>query len=285
MYFHRQEVPLNVPGDLKDMSLLFLTDPHIGGSIDEIVPEVTEGMKNLLEGSDPRKTLILHGGDFICGHSGTCSSGGQSTTEVATELFSGLTSYKHFAVVGNHDEEDIDFPDMRKYLEDNFKMHFMTDPRDTQAIMIGESRVLIHGIHTLLNHLQTMPTRERNALLDTYIHLLTESEADFHIVLLHNPDGLEYLLRRLTVTNKKIDKPTLFLAGHTHGSTLNIPIIRHGALRVCKTKFGRYKGWYGPKGKYAHTGNWQLYVSTGMGNSPGFDFRINARQEVVLFTF
>ena len=120
--------------------------------------------------------------------------------------------------------------------------------------------------------------------MDDSIDILTQTLCDFQIVLLHNPDGLEYLLRRLVSTKRILAKPTLFLAGHTHGSTINLPIIRHGALRVCKTQYGRYMGWYGPKGKYAHTGNWQLYVSTGMGNSPGFDFRINARQEVVLFT-
>lgn len=160
----------------------------------------------------------------------------------------------------------------------------MTQPQDSQTLMMEGKRILVHGIHTLLDHLQMMQVSERNALLDTSIHLLTKSDLDFQIVLIHNPDGLEYLLRRLSATNQRIETPTLFLAGHTHGSTLNLPIIRHGALRVCKTRYGRYKGWYSPKGKFADTGNWRLYVSTGMGNSPGFDFRINAEQEVVLFT-
>lgn len=283
MYFHKQPVPFEVPSDLHGLSLLFLADPHMGGSIDTIVPEVIEGMNVLLSETDPEKTCIMHGGDFICGHSGTHTATSE-ITEIAGRLFGDLLPYKHFAVVGNHDEEDLEFPRMRHYLEDVFGVHFMTEPAHSQTLKIGESQVLVQGIHTLLNRLQTMKKAERDVLLDAYIHLLNRSDIDFHVVLLHNPDGLQYLLRRLVETNTTITTPTLFLAGHTHGSTLNLPIIRHGALRVCKTKYGRYMGWYGPKGKYVDTGNWQLYVSTGMGNSPGFDFRINARQEVILFT-
>ncbi len=130
-----------------------------------------------------------------------------------------------------------------------------------------------------------MDVIERDNLLDRYIQLLTQDKAEFHIVLLHNPDGVEYLLARLKKTGKSLTKPTLFLAGHTHGTTVNLPVFRRGALHVSKTRFKRYKGWYGPKGKYAETGNWKLYVSTGMGNGPGFDFRLNAHPEVVLLTF
>ena len=160
----------------------------------------------------------------------------------------------------------------------------MIQPRDTRRIHVGDKNIDVHGIHTLLDHLEVMNVSERNMLLDTYIHLLTQGEADFHVVLIHNPDGLEFLLRRLMKNKQTFTKPVFFLAGHTHGASLNLPLIRRGALRVCKTRFKRYKGWYGPKGKYAETGNWKLYVSTGMGNGPGFDFRLNAHPEVVLFT-
>ena len=285
MQFKTEKVDLSgIPSALQDTSFLFMTDPHIGGNIDDIAPSVSEGIRWLLHGRETDRTFILHGGDFICGDSSVYSTSEQDITEVADTLLAGTEKYQHFGVIGNHDEEDLDFPRMKQYLEQKYRLHFMTQPRDTRRIHRGNAEIDIHGIHTLLDHLEVMDVADRNILLDTYIHLFTNSQADFHVVLLHNPDGLEYLLERLKKTGKMLTRPTLFLAGHTRVATLDLPVIRRGALRVCKTRFKRYKWWYGPKGKYAHTGNWKLYVSTGMGNGPGFDFRINAHPEVVLFT-
>lgn len=285
MQFRTEPVGLHsIPESLRGSSFLFMTDPHIGGNIDEIAHHVSDGIRGMLRAADAEKTFILHGGDFICGDSSVYSTSEEDITEVASTLFAGTEGFRHFGVVGNHDEEDLDFPRMKQFLEEKYKLHFMTQPRDARRINRGDAGMDIHGLHTLLDHLEVMDVADRNILLDTHIHLLTQSQADFHVVLLHNPDGLEYLLDRLKKTGKTLSKPTLFLAGHTHGATLDLPVIRRGALRVCKTKFKRYKGWYGPKGKYAQTGNWKLYVSTGMGNGPGFDFRLNAHPEVVLFT-
>jgi len=64
----------------------------------------------------------------------------------------------------------------------------------------------------------------------------------------------------------------------------DVPLLRDIGLMTCKTRHGRYKGWYEPEDKYADTGNWKLFVSTGMGNSKGFNYRINAEPEVVMFT-
>ena len=113
----------------------------------------------------------------------------------------------------------------------------------------------------------TIQKIERDKILDASIETLNSTATDFHVVLLHNPDGLEFLLQRLLETHKTILHPTLFLSGHTHGGMFDIPLLRHIGLRECSTIHGRYKGWYGPEGKYAQTGDWRLYVSTGMGNS------------------
>lgn len=262
---------------------MYLTDPHVGGNIDSMVEDVSLGIHALIKQSKPEKTLILHGGDFICGEESELSTSEKDVFENSSLLFRGLDRYKNFAVVGNHDDDDREWGRMKKHLEDK-KIQFLVQPEDVQTLTIGKSKICIHGIHTLADHLSTMAVAERNSILDAYILLLTQPEADFHIVLLHNPDGVEYLLARLKKTKQSLTKPTLFLAGHTHGTTVNLPVIRRGAFFISKTRFKRYKGWYGPKGKYAQTGDWKLYVSTGMGNCPGFDFRLNAHPEVVLFT-
>ncbi len=163
-------------------------------------------------------------------------------------------------------------------------MHFLTEPRHAKKIFVNDKSICIHGLHTLARTLHNMPKNERNILLDQYIYMFNHTHNDINIVLLHNPDGLEFLLERLRETNQSIIAPTFFLAGHTHGAMCDVPYLRHLGLGLCKTSFGRYKGWYQPEGKYEETGNWKMYVSTGMGNSPGFDMRMNAHPEVILFT-
>jgi predicted MPP superfamily phosphohydrolase len=169
-------------------------------------------------------------------------------------------------------------------LNKEYAITFLEQPEDTQMLTFQGATIAIHGLHTLSTFLHAMPKEERDNFLDAYITSLNEN-ADCHVVLLHNPDGLEFLLSRLQETHKQLIYPTLFLAGHTHGAMLDMPLLRNMGLYACKTQFGRYKGWYGPEGKYTTTGNWKLYVSTGMGNSPGCDYRLNASPEVVLMQF
>ncbi len=89
--------------------------------------------------------------------------------------------------MGNHDDDDAAWGDMRKHLEEK-NIHFLEEPKDMQTLHIGDAHVCVHGIHTLLDRLNTMSVEERNILLDSYIHLLAQTKTDFHIVLLHNPD-------------------------------------------------------------------------------------------------
>lgn len=56
----------DIPAALQGVRLLFLTDPHIGGNIDARATQISLGIQTLLAGSTPLKTLVLHGGDFIC---------------------------------------------------------------------------------------------------------------------------------------------------------------------------------------------------------------------------
>ncbi len=89
-----------------------------------------------------------------------------------------------------------------------------------------------------------MDKNDRDILMDKYINSLNTEKTDCNIVLVHNPDGLDFLLQRLLETGEILLKPTLFLAGHTHGGMFDVPFFRELGLTACKTQFGRYKGWY-----------------------------------------
>lgn len=68
-----------------------------------------------------------------------------------------------------------------------------------------------------------MEFRARDNLLDAYIENLNSGKQACNILMMHNPDGLEFLLRRLRETDTQITIPTLMFAGHTHGAMINLP--------------------------------------------------------------
>lgn len=284
IHFRREPVRFFWMHQFSGVSFLFLTDPHIGWSIDAIAAQTAHGIQTLLASTNKETTIVLHGGDFVSAHGTEKSLSFEHFVEVAKKLFHGLESFRHFAVIGNHDDDNADFGYTRAWLEDQMQVHFLSEPRHAKKIFINDKSLCIHGMHTLSRHLHRMPKKERNMILDQYIYTLNHTHNDLNIVLLHNPDGLEFLLARLRATKQSLTTPTLFLAGHTHGGMVDLPLLRKIGLMASRTAFTRYKWWYWPEGKYAETGNWKLYVSTGMGNSPGFDFRMNADPEVVLFT-
>jgi predicted MPP superfamily phosphohydrolase len=269
---------LGLPDTLQGVKLLFLTDAHIGGNIDTVAAEISTHIHVLLGDARPKKTLVLHGGDFVCSEVEEAEF-----LEVSTKLFHGLSRYSQFGVIGNHDHANPQFTQIRRHLEDIHALKLLETPDHVQHVEIDGATLSIHGIHTLSDALHIMNKNDRNTLMDTYIDSLNAERTDCNIVLLHNPDGLEFLIQRLTETSQSLHKPTLFLAGHTHGAMLDVPLLRHIGLMGCKTHYGRYKGWYWPD-KQNHTGNWKLYVSTGMGNSRGLEYRVNAQPEVLMFT-
>lgn len=115
---------------------------------------------------------------------------------------------------------------------------------DVQHVEINGVNLSIHGIHTLDDRIHTMEKRDRDTLMDEHIDALNAEKTDCNIVLVHNPDGLEFLLQRLLERKQTLEKPTLFLAGHTHGGMFDIAVFRELGLMTCKTQHRRYKGWY-----------------------------------------
>ncbi|MCB9807210.1 hypothetical protein H6768_05005 [Candidatus Peribacteria bacterium] len=189
----------------------------------------------LLAGVEKTSTIVLHGGDFVSSNGDKKHLSFEHFVPVAEKLFAGLQGYRHFGVIGNHDTENEDFVYTRRWLEDKMQMHFLTEPRHAKKIFINDKSLCIHGIHTLATDLHKMQKKERNMLMDQYIYTLNHTHNDMNIVLIHNPDGLEFLLSRLRSTKQVIIPPTLFLAGHTHGAMFDIPFLRKFGLRACMT--------------------------------------------------
>ncbi len=190
------------------IDVLFLTDPHIGGSIDPEIPNIAAKLTSFID--ERKHLLVLHGGDFLS------SQGGKSLEEkhilaVSKKLFSPLTSFPHCAVIGNHDEENPLFPQYKKWLTDEYDLHFLIDPEDKKIFSYPAS-IAVHGLHTLAIHLHTMEKERRDTLLDALIAHLSDQNVARNIVLIHNPDGLEFLLQRLLETQQFITIPTLFLS-------------------------------------------------------------------------
>lgn len=186
--------------------------------------------------------------------------------------------------MGNHDANHPEFQSyFRGTLEGDHNIQFLEKPDQVRYFPFNNQIAAIHGIHTLGNYLKNIPREKRDELIDEFIEQANKGPQSMNIVLLHNPDGLQYVLNRMRETGKTLTKKTIFFAGHTHGAMIDLPIMRDIGLSVCHLEFGRYKGWYYPEGENLGTGDWSMYVSTGIGNSPYHALRMNAPPEVVCF--
>jgi len=158
-----------LPEALQGVKILFLTDPHIGGNIDTLATDISTHIHILLEDAHPEKTLVLHGGDFVCSEPGAGMTTEENFLDISTKLFHGLSKYPQFGVIGNHDEENHSFANIRNHLETTHEIVLLERVEDVQAVEIDGAIIKIHGIHTLSTFLHHHTKRERDALLDASI--------------------------------------------------------------------------------------------------------------------
>lgn len=276
-----------LPPELHGLGILQATDPHIGGIMNDLVKAVSDGVHGLLEEADPKNTIVLHGGDFVSRKVGLIpATTRDDIKKYAPEFLDWLERFTNLAVPGNHDEANPEFDlYMRAMLEDKHNMQFLEKPDQISRFHYNGQEIAVHGLHTLWNYLETIPKEQRDEILDEFMRQCNHGVQACNVVVLHNPDGLQYVLERLQEVGKKLEKKTIFFAGHAHGSMIDLPVMNRIWLGICGVKHNRYKGWYGAEWEFAETGDWQMYVSTGAGNSPYLPFRMNADPEVVCFRF
>ena len=280
--FRQEKIPWLPPQELQWMKILFLTDPHIGGNIDNIADEVGRKTHSLLEGHDPKKIIILHGWDFVSRRPHETSL--TAVYKNSPLLYGRLAGYEnHFWVRGNHDIDHSQSWEIIDHFSREHNINFLTSPYQKRSVKTGDAEIAVFGLDTGAAILHTMDPRTRDTLLDAYIEKLNTGKQSRNIVLMHSPDGFEFLLRRLKETQTKITIPTIMFAGHTHGGMINFPWLVEFALSRIHVLFWRYTWWYRPEEKYANTGDLLLYVGNGMGNSPEHDYRLWADPEVIEF--
>lgn len=162
----------DIPEALRGVKLLFLTDPHIGGNIDAIAAETSTHIHTLLADAHPEKTIILHGGDFVCSEAGGYMTREEDFLAVSTQLFRGLSDYPQFGVIGNHDYYNHHFSTIRTHIENHHEIELLEKPEDVRHLRLDGATLAIHGIHTLSTFLHHKTQRDRDTLLDHYTESL-----------------------------------------------------------------------------------------------------------------
>lgn len=279
-----------LPAELSGFWILHQTDHHIveQWNIDQLAQSVWISLQSLIDWVRSDSLVVLQGGDFVCRE--TRLNNATTVHEVkktAPHILRGLNKFTNIGVRGNHDISNPDFSGKMQWIfEQEFGIQFLEQPDTKQLMLYNGHTIAVHGFHTdVVYGLEWHDVQKLNEQLDGKIQSLNNGSQILNVVVLHHPDSLQYLLKRLTETGQSLQKETRFFAGHTHGSMVNIPWIRQICLDMCLTKYWRYKWWYWPEWEFAETGKWQMYVSTGLGNSPYMAQRFNAPPEIVCWKF
>lgn len=153
-----------------------------------------------------------------------------------------------FAVLGNHDYgkkgNDVS-NDLKMALE---SLGVIMVDNKSERINIdndyGKSTLEIIGVEDFLVGNPDYRVLEKNNI---------KNEADFSLLVTHNPDSI-YDIKDLEIDSyKKID---LMIAGHTHAGQIRIPILyKH----IIPTKYGFDKGFY-------NISDLDIFVTPGIGN-------------------
>jgi predicted MPP superfamily phosphohydrolase len=242
-----RELAVAVPGwphALADLRIALVADLHAGAPhVDERrVAKVVETVNRA------RPDLVALLGDYV---DPDVALGERVEPEaVARQLGELEAPLGSFAVLGNHD-----------WLNDGERVRRALREQLIDVLENDAASVDFAGQVLWLVGLADASLREPD--LTTPFGMVPESAP--LIVLSHNPDLFPQLPSR----------PSLTLAGHTHGAQVNLPLVRD---RVTPSRYGdRYAG------GLARDGDRVMYVSRGIGTS-GYPVRFRAAPEVVLLT-
>lgn len=218
------KIEANINDNFHGLKIVHFTDLHYGSTIDK------NDLKKMAEKINFIKPdIVVFTGDL------TDKFDEESLSEITNELIKINTTIGKFAVSGNQDNNSFE--------EIITKAGFTILNNDYELIYKNDyTPILIAGVNS--NLLNTNDISEK--LKDTYDYI-QNNNVIYKILLTHEPDI--------------IDKTNLFdliLAGHSHNSQINLPIIKD------LLKEEGAKNYYKP---YYKINNTDLYISGGLGTT------------------
>jgi predicted MPP superfamily phosphohydrolase len=99
---------MSIP-ELDGFKILFPTDVHMGGNVNALARQVGLGMDALLDGAQPKNTVIIHGGDFVSKRAYMPATTKEDMKKYTPHIFAGLHRFRNVGVIGNHDYGNPDF--------------------------------------------------------------------------------------------------------------------------------------------------------------------------------
>jgi predicted MPP superfamily phosphohydrolase len=242
----RCEVELpNLPRALDGVRVAVVSDLHAGAP--HVGPGKLRRIVSRVNAEQPDLVALL--GDFV--DPGVALGSDVPPEAVAARLRELSPPLGSFAVLGNHD-----------WLADGKQVAARLRDAGIAVLENDAAAVEARGVRLWLAGLAD--PSERRPRLDETLALVPEGEPV--LLLSHRPDVFPSVPERVSLT----------LAGHTHGSQVDLPLVRE---RVTPSRYGsRYAGGLVEERRR------RMFVSTGIGTSR-LPIRFRAPPELALLTF
>ena len=238
----------NIPKDFDGLKIVHFSDLHYNRAIDiKKVKSIIEEI-NLIN-----PDIVVFTGDLI---DKDAKLNNNDYTELSKLLENINSKYGKYAILGNHDYQKDKEEIIKIYNNSDFK--YLDNSNDI-IYSKNNQKIFIGGINTVTHHQDD---------LDKAMTINNEEDADYKIILIHEPDITDDIIKDYQVN--------LILAGHSHNGQIRLPII--GAIYTPPYAKKYYDNYYNVDGT-------NLYISSGIGvstvnyrlfNHPSINFyRIN----------
>ncbi|MEG0826226.1 MAG: metallophosphoesterase [Bacilli bacterium] len=233
-------IDANITDNFYGLKIVHFTDLHYKMTTHKQDLDIIVNKINLI-----KPDIVIFTGDLI-------DKSVTVTEQIKLELIDCLSKINvkigKYAVNGNHDKDEF------KIIMNNSGFNILNNEYD---LIYKETNypILIAGINS-----NSIDKRHINEKIKTTYEYIDSHEIQYKILILHEPDYSDF---------KNFD---LILAGHSHNSQINIPIVKN------IVKVNGAKKFYKP---YYKVNNNDLFISSGIGtskmkirlfNHPSFNF-------------